>query len=191
MKYCPWNRPFDSVEEMDAHLIRMWNDVVQEEDTVYFLGDFSMKFRIALQVLPQLKGTKHLIAGNHDAWFRSNGKSSDEYSSVKELRDADPSIATVSHRDTISIGGYTVLLCHFPWFGDKDEHSEEHNAYDDRYSELKPHRAKIHCDFLLHGHVHNEPHKKIGRKSLDVGFDPWGRMVSTEDIIKVIESQVR
>ena len=32
-------RPFASVEEMDAALIRGWNETVTEEDTVYVVGD--------------------------------------------------------------------------------------------------------------------------------------------------------
>jgi calcineurin-like phosphoesterase family protein len=35
------NRPFESIEEMDNALIRNWNNVVSDEDTVYILGDIS------------------------------------------------------------------------------------------------------------------------------------------------------
>lgn len=34
------NRPFDNVEQMDAELIRRWNEKVRSYDTVYHLGDF-------------------------------------------------------------------------------------------------------------------------------------------------------
>ena len=34
------NRPFATIEEMDATLIDNWNRVVTEEDHVYILGDF-------------------------------------------------------------------------------------------------------------------------------------------------------
>lgn len=34
------NRPFASVEEMDAEIIRRWNEKVGENDTVWHLGDF-------------------------------------------------------------------------------------------------------------------------------------------------------
>lgn len=33
------NRPFATVEEMDAELIRRWNDKVAKGDLVYVLGD--------------------------------------------------------------------------------------------------------------------------------------------------------
>ena len=38
IRYC--DRPFANVGEMDAELIRRWNETVGEEDVVYFLGDF-------------------------------------------------------------------------------------------------------------------------------------------------------
>ena len=32
------NRPFESVEEMDAELMRRWNNKVEKSDIVYVLG---------------------------------------------------------------------------------------------------------------------------------------------------------
>ena len=34
-------RPFETVEEMDAYIIKQWNSVVSNQDDVYILGDFS------------------------------------------------------------------------------------------------------------------------------------------------------
>ena len=39
------NRPFESVEEMDAELIRRWNNKVDKGDLVYVLGDMIWKAR--------------------------------------------------------------------------------------------------------------------------------------------------
>lgn len=62
------NRPFASVEEMDAALIENWNRTVTDADTVYVLGDFSDYGDAEAEraVLNRLKGTKILIMGNHD-----------------------------------------------------------------------------------------------------------------------------
>ena len=38
IKYC--DRPFNSVEEMNSTIIKNWNEIVQDDDIVYFLGDF-------------------------------------------------------------------------------------------------------------------------------------------------------
>ena len=37
IKYC--NRPFKNTDEMNKYIIRKWNSVVKETDTVYHLGD--------------------------------------------------------------------------------------------------------------------------------------------------------
>ncbi len=65
LRYC--DRPFDSIKEHDEELIRRWNEVVHENDTVYHLGDFALgpKFRIA-EIVEQLNGHIILIRGNHD-----------------------------------------------------------------------------------------------------------------------------
>ena len=69
IKLC--NRPFDSIEEMDAALIRNWNRKVTNGDTVYVLGDLIYKSKKPPEeYLRQLKGKKHLIVGNHDrSWY--------------------------------------------------------------------------------------------------------------------------
>ena len=61
-------RPFKSINEMNKTMIRNYNSVVNEEDTCYFLGDFVFPQNIELvkRTLSKLKGTKHLILGNHD-----------------------------------------------------------------------------------------------------------------------------
>lgn len=60
-------RPFGSVEEMDAHLIHTWNARVQPADEVWHLGDFSWhRAEKAAHILARLHGTKHLVCGNHD-----------------------------------------------------------------------------------------------------------------------------
>jgi calcineurin-like phosphoesterase family protein len=64
------NRPFKDTRQMDDILIRNWNSIVNNGDTVYVLGDFSMRgadhktwFAATLK---KLKGTKILVLGNHD-----------------------------------------------------------------------------------------------------------------------------
>lgn len=66
IRYC--NRPFASVDEMDAALIANWNNKVGPNDTIYFLGDFTFaKDRNRTrEYFDALNGVKHLIEGNHD-----------------------------------------------------------------------------------------------------------------------------
>jgi len=52
---------------MDATLIKNWNEVVAQNDTVYVLGDFAYKHTHSLEsYVKQLNGHCHLILGNHD-----------------------------------------------------------------------------------------------------------------------------
>ena len=68
------SRPFSSVAEMDAEMIRRWNAAVRPEDTVWHLGDFGADGTEAA-ILAKLNGTKLLVKGNHDT------KSSADYRS--------------------------------------------------------------------------------------------------------------
>ena len=64
------DRPFSSVEEMNDALITNWNEVVDEHDLVYHLGDFGMgKVYDLNAIYARLNGTKVLIRGNHDPSF--------------------------------------------------------------------------------------------------------------------------
>lgn len=61
-------RPFASVDEMDAEMISRWNSVVGPTDRVFHLGDFAMKThpRRLREIFDSLNGIKSLIPGNHD-----------------------------------------------------------------------------------------------------------------------------
>jgi calcineurin-like phosphoesterase family protein len=57
-------RTFNSVQDMDDHMVDNWNKVVGDSDIVYHLGD--VYFGNGHSVLPRLKGKKRLLVGNHD-----------------------------------------------------------------------------------------------------------------------------
>jgi calcineurin-like phosphoesterase family protein len=61
------NRPFNNIKEHDDVLIKNWNEIITNEDDIYFLGDFSfMRKEIAELIMKQLNGIKFFIKGNHD-----------------------------------------------------------------------------------------------------------------------------
>lgn len=72
IKYC--NRPFDNVLEMNERIIANHNKVVGCNDTVFHLGDVSMKTPHSLVVeryLQHLNGKEHYyIKGSHDKWLK-------------------------------------------------------------------------------------------------------------------------
>ena len=72
------NRPFKNAAVMDKQLIKNYNSVVGDNDTVFVLGDFSLRGSSNVgyhrDILGKLRGHKHLILGNHDvenAWFHT------------------------------------------------------------------------------------------------------------------------
>ena len=62
IRYC--DRPFATVEEMNEEIIRRHNEVVQEGDVVYHLGDFT--FGKPEQYSNRLRGRHVFLQGNHD-----------------------------------------------------------------------------------------------------------------------------
>ena len=76
-------RPFANVEEMDAELIKRWNEVVQSDDRVFHLGDFVFgKVKDAAKYFSQLNGQIHVLANHwhHDkGWLPANVGPCDVY----------------------------------------------------------------------------------------------------------------
>mgnify|MGYP001318803518 CR=1 FL=1 len=93
------NRPFKSVEEMDAEMIRRWNLRVSGGDTVYILGDFSWyNTRKTTELLRRLNGSKRLIKGNHDRIH--SVELGNEFESIHDY-------------EQIEVEGKRVVLCHY------------------------------------------------------------------------------
>ena len=64
-------RPWDTAEEMDEHLVKVYNERVKPNDKIYFLGDVAIN-RKALATVLRLNGDKVLIRGNHDIFKDSD-----------------------------------------------------------------------------------------------------------------------
>lgn len=67
--YC--DRPYKNADKMDNALIKNWNKTVAEGDTVYVVGDVTLKGSSHKEwlknIVTRLNGQKHLVLGNHDA----------------------------------------------------------------------------------------------------------------------------
>ena len=61
-------RPFATMDEMLKYIHDAWNKKVTNGDTVYILGDTSMRNtdEALISYMAALRGQKHLITGNHD-----------------------------------------------------------------------------------------------------------------------------
>ena len=167
IKYC--NRPFSTVEEMNAHYISEWQKKVNPADTVYFLGDFCFAGTTkAKEILDQLPGYKILIRGNHD--FQ-----------IKPKRWLELGFA--EYHTHLYLPELDVNLCHFPYLQD---------GADQRYPEL---RLKDEGITLLHGHIHSKKENRLsltsqGTKMYDVGVDANGySLVTWEQINESIKAR--
>lgn len=101
------SRGFDTVEEMNAAIEANWNEMVQEEDIVYILGDLMVGGKSAgneagMQIVRRLKGEKHIVLGNHDTDAR-----------VALYRN-EPSIKDVQYATLLRYAGYRFYLSHYP-----------------------------------------------------------------------------
>ena len=93
-------RPFTSVVEHDQALIANWNKVVGAGDQVWHLGDFARGGAAVIEeLLLQLNGTKHLIAGNNDG----------------PETIAASGWASVQHYRELTVDGQLLVLCHYPF----------------------------------------------------------------------------
>lgn len=58
-------RGFQTVEDHNEHIIKMWNNKVGKRDVVYLLGDITME-KANYKILERLNGLIHVVGGNHD-----------------------------------------------------------------------------------------------------------------------------
>jgi calcineurin-like phosphoesterase family protein len=60
-------RDFDTVEDMDNHMLDRWNSVIKPGDIVYHLGDVFIGPKDEFKRFwPKFHGKKRLLCGNHD-----------------------------------------------------------------------------------------------------------------------------
>ncbi len=166
IRYC--DRPFADAAEMDAELVRRWNERVAPGDTVWVLGDVALgPIHRSLALVGDLAGDKRLVAGNHDRCWPGNRRWERW---VAAYRDAGFSEIVTDAR--IDLGDGLVLpACHFPYEG--DSHDE------DRFV---PFRPVDDGSWLLHGHVHER--WRVEGRQINVGCDVWDYAPVSADVLR-------
>jgi calcineurin-like phosphoesterase family protein len=114
-------RPFQTTAEMDAELVRRWNETVGPEDEIWHLGDFARSAARAGELLPLLNGTKRLIVGNND--------------SAPEGVSGWESVAAYAE---IEVSGVRLVLCHYPFRSWNGQHRGSMNLHGHSHGRLKP-----------------------------------------------------
>lgn len=160
------SRPWDSVDVMDRELVARFNDRVQENDSVYILGDLSLgSLTNALSWVEKMNGIKTFIPGNHDeCWIGS--KRFQKYLPRYEDAGLEVQQGPVPH----FLGTKRVWMSHFPAQCDfrrqvRNGKSKDFDYEPDRFAPYRPQGPTI------HGHVHSM-WKKRGT-DVNVGVDVW------------------
>lgn len=170
LKYCP-NRPWANIRDMDEALIEEWAYKVAPADTVYFLGDLTLDRspQISRSILNQLPGDIKIVTGNHDRGIRK-----------MVSQEMVPDHVTVLGDSPVKIQceGKNLVLWHYPiqeWPGMAHQGTagEEESPLDGRWH--------------LHGHSHGHAGYRAAR--LDVGWDTENRMLTWDDVKKIINVQ--
>lgn len=120
IKYC--NRPFKTVEEMDATIIDNHNKVVTDRDIVVHAGDFTLNCNIDVinkRYLEKLNGEHIFVRGSHDYWMNKSDK---HYHEIWEKK----------------IEGQWVVVCHYAMRRWARSHYGAWNLHGHSHGELKP-----------------------------------------------------
>jgi len=157
ISYC--SRPWITVEDMNAGLIASWNNIVRDDDRVYHLGDFAFCGGAkARAIFDQLRGVKHLVAGNHDP------KATRElpWASVRDYAEIKVELDVQDEEGNDKMVMHDVILHHYlilSWNG------------------------MARGSWMLHGHCHGSL-RDNGSLRMDVGVDPnYHRPVSVKTIL--------
>ncbi len=177
IRYC--GRPFVSAEEMDAVMMRTWNEAVAPNDEVFYLGDFSLSAQGVRTIAPQLNGTKHLIMGNHDLCHPVHKKKAAAASAAY----LEAGFVSLEISREIEIAGESVLLHHLPYLIPNAA-----DRYGDKYNKYRPENLG---NWLLCGHIHQK-WKRVDRM-INVGVDVWEfrpvPITTLEEIIRTGKSE--
>ncbi len=95
-------RGYKSVKEMNTNLIQKWNNLVDDDDDVYVLGDLILGDKSNIEYLKELKGKIHIVLGNHDTTQRQM--------LYKEL----PNVVEMSYAIMLKYKKYHFFMTHFP-----------------------------------------------------------------------------
>jgi calcineurin-like phosphoesterase family protein len=157
-------RPFASIAEHDAELVRRHNALVDPDDEVWVLGDVAMgKIEESFALCAQMNGRKNLVCGNHDRPAMTSDLEKRAKWAQRYKLEGGFSLVIPAELTQWELGlpsGQEVLLSHYPYSGDSQE--------TERYLDRRPVDSG---GWLLHGHVH-EAWRQRG-KMINVGVDVW------------------
>ena len=96
-------RGFSCIEEHDNTILKLWNETVSPDYTVYLLGDVMLNDTdTGMKYLEKLNGIIHIVRGNHDTDRKML------------LYTESPNVAETAAALYLRKGKYTFYLSHYP-----------------------------------------------------------------------------
>ncbi len=136
-------RPFETVEEMNEHMVSQWNKKVRKNDEVVILGDLGfMKGEAANELLKRLNGKKFLIIGNHDHYFL------DDKAFDRSL------LGWIKDYAELNDNKRVVVLSHYPMMCYNGQYRKDPEGNPKRY--------------MLYGHVHNTHDEQLINEFINI-----------------------
>lgn len=172
------NRMFFSVNDMNNTIVENWNSVVNDNDTVYHLGDIALinskkeDLKRVLEILKKLKGQIVFLKGNHDS--RALFKFIDKNNVI--LPDGRMKFTFIDVGLILKLNHYQLFLTHYPLL-------------------VGPSKNRVN----VHGHIHhssvNSPWNiNVGVDSADIDYLinklPFGTPISEKNLFKIIEAKL-
>ena len=130
---------FRDVGEMNDYIVSRHNSVVENDDTIYILGDVIVCDEVELKnclkdTIGKMAGHKHLILGNHDYRFRDNPEFLKYFESVQESK-------------TFKINSHWIQLYHYPVLGWYRKYKGGIHIYGHMHDDNKTPESKIMSGF--------------------------------------------
>ena len=178
---------------MNEMLIKNYNDIVTQEDVVYFLGDFSMAFRSVELYSNRLNGKKYVIPGNHCFGIHSYHKKGRDPKNraIWKAKWESHGWTVLPEQTTLDVPGVANFnLCHMPYGDENSRGGYEDDGHGDKYAKWRPvDDGRI----LLHGHTHGKwltKRSSRGTLMIDCGVDANNfKPVSIDQIAALIAKE--
>ena len=140
---------------MNRCIISNWNDIINDDDIVYVVGDFiiSRNKRFIIDTMLSLKGKIYLILGNHDRILKG-------YSG----RNINNKIFIYNDIFKVKYKKYKFYLFHQPLLEQPDYYNKN--------------------SFHLYGHLHGK-YKHPSLRAMDIGFNVQNyNLISIDNVLK-------
>ena len=162
------NRPFESLVQMQNIIVDKWNHKVTNGDTVYILGDVSIrgKKEDLISIVATLKGRKILIKGNHDDV--SDYRYQQLFQEVVDYKEI---------HDSVDGQNYDLVLCHYPIFSWKKMgrgtillYGHTHDSAEDHY--FQKCLSEMNNNECRHTHIQNVTAINVGCMKSWIDYEP-------------------